>query len=376
MKDFKVKKSRKKSPCANVVYASGYDAIDAPLESTMGEMPYQEDIMRLFASVTDVNFGAADKIRRIVGKKYDLSNPHEAAVILATKKQWMDGCETKGIPEDVAETYWNKILANAGYSFNKSHAVAYSVITYETLWYYKHYPANYVAARLNTNPEEITHWTVKAADIGIEFVVPSVNYSDTIYVAKGNQVYMPLSSVKGLGMAAQNSILETRPYHTFQEFIEKVNRRVVNKTIITNLYLIGALRDITGDFEDLQTGNEITYLGDEVIVTDKKKKSEKRYKNIAYDLGVWIMPARLTKEVQRLSDYENGFVTNVGYGMTVKGKRRVEVYVNENKYPTFYIGEWEWDNIKPPNIGDFVAFKRRLDYNRYLSDLIDLTYLI
>lgn len=375
MSSFKIRKSRKKNPSENYIVASGYPQIDDALEETLGEMPYQEDIMRLFASVTGVTFGEADNVRRIVGKKYDLSNPKEAAVILSTKQKWLDGCLKNGIPDDVAETYWQKIMANAGYSFNKSHAVAYSVITYETLWYYHKFPANFIAARLNTNPEEISFWVIKAQEKGVEFVVPSVNHSGINYVAKGNRIYMPLSSIKGLGINAQNAIIDSRPFTTYEDFITRINRRVVNKTIVTNLFLIGALDDMTGNFEDLQTGNKIERIGKEIIVTDSKK-NEKRYKNLAYELGVWIMPPPLALEVRKYSGYESGFVTDISYGLTNKGKKRVEVFINDSKYPTFYIGDWEVDRYPSLENGMFLVFKRRLDYNRYLTDLIDLTYLV
>lgn len=125
----------------------------------------------------------------------------------------IDGCLKRGVPEDVAHAVWNEMKDFAKYAFNKSHAAAYSLVTYQTAYLKCYYEAEFLTAVLNnriTNIDEIKNYISYAKEEGIKVLPPDINESVGFFSVKNNKIRYGLAAVKGIGLAAIDSITEER----------------------------------------------------------------------------------------------------------------------------------------------------------------------
>lgn len=382
MKIEKISKSKNKKPSDGYIKGTGFSVIDNALEETRGSMVYQENIMQLFADVCDIPFGGADNIRRIVSKKLkegETLSPKDLTLIADSKKQWEDGCNKYAIPRVIAEEWWNKIVASAGYGFNLSHAVAYSVLTYKTLWYKYNFPAQFIAARLNAEPSEIDFWLTKCVELNVEIVPPHVNFSEKKFIADGNKLYLSLNFVDRLGEVAADAIIKHRPYVSLSDFREKLTSRELNSTLAHSLYMIGSLDNIDGNYEDLDTGREVVVSGNNIKVTETKGKKREWIYRSKLDLfidflgGTILYNPIITKKIQELTQdgWRFGLVKKITDGKTASGKDKKEIYLSDSKFPDLYIGDWQLRDVysalgKDLEINMFIAYKVNQEFGKFL----------
>lgn len=141
---------------------------------------------------------------------------------------------------------WDRIIAYSGYGFNKSHAVAYSMITYITAWLEVYYPANWIAAIMSTKMSDKETIAQGLADIkanGFEFNPPDINKSETIFTAHNNKITFPLSVINGVGDKAVQSIMEERsrrPFTSLEDILSRIPKRQLNAKVMKGLIFAGA----------------------------------------------------------------------------------------------------------------------------------------
>lgn len=320
----------------NVRYyeATGYPLIDDLLKDRYGCFVYQEDIMKVFASVTNIKFGEADVIRRIVakGKKKDLPK---------VEKQWYEGCKKNGIDEKTAEIVW-KELGNAKYKFNASHGYEYSLHTITTAYLKYHYPVEFAVVRMNIKSEEVDYWIQwlkKNHDVDV--ISPNINTSHpTEFVLSDDKkkVYSPLTIVKGLADKLAYKIIENRPY-TSDEDLDKIPR--FSKRIKMYLALVNALDFVSDKTAYLKKlGYHIT--NGNVIETKKNKVifCYQRQTQLEYEVynKKIIYTFELISKIEALQGqgYQVGLITKAKQGKTKKNKLRYEYHCNDDKFATFY----------------------------------------
>lgn len=169
---------------------------EAVLESTYGVMTYQEQIMEIIHKVGGLSYTTADKIRKVIGKKRDVKEfkPFEEAFIAGCKKE-------KTLSETEAIEFWANLQKCANYVFNRSHSVAYSIIGYWTMWAKVYYPKEFICASLTYGAEAKADELVGEAErLGLIIKTPRVGISQASeWVIKGNELYAPFSSIKGIG---------------------------------------------------------------------------------------------------------------------------------------------------------------------------------
>ena len=224
-----------------------FPEMEKRLQDTYGITVYQEQVMLLSRDLAGFTRGQSDELRKAMGKK--LIDKMEAL-----KVKFMDGCQKNGFgPKEKLEQIWSDWAEFAKYAFNKSHATCYSWIAYQTAYLKAHYPAEFMAANLTRNKDDITEvgkFMDECKNLGMNVLGPDVNESDlTFTVNKDGNIRFGLGGVKGVGEGAVLAIVEERnkngKYKSVFDFVERVNLTACNKRAIESLALSGAFDEFT-----------------------------------------------------------------------------------------------------------------------------------
>ena len=209
-------------------------------EATKGVILYQEQSMQIAKALGGFSGPKADDLRKAIGKK-------NRQAMAKLKPEFVEGCRASGTAPDVIEALWATNERSANYSFNKSHAACYALITYRTAWLKANYPAEYMAALISSvmdTKDKVPFFVNQAESMGIEILPPDVNLSDHEFVVVEGNIRFGLDAVKGVGYAAVEAIKAARendgPFTSLWEFCERVDGRAVNKKAIEALIKCGA----------------------------------------------------------------------------------------------------------------------------------------
>jgi DNA polymerase-3 subunit alpha len=213
-------------------------------EETHGCVIYQEQLMAIAREMAGFSGAEADDLRKAIGKK-------KRDLMATMKDKFMQGLAASGTAPNVAADLWKLNEAAADYSFNKSHAACYGLISYRTAYLKANYPAEYMAAVISSvmnTKDKVPFFVNRCEEMGIEVLPPDVNASDHDFVVSENAIRFGLDAVKNVGHQAVEAILRARddgPISSLWDFCERVDSRAVNKRAIECLVKCGAL-DSTG----------------------------------------------------------------------------------------------------------------------------------
>jgi DNA polymerase-3 subunit alpha len=227
-------------------------------ENTYGVIIYQEQVMQACVHLGGMSWSEADKVRKIIGKKKDAKEFDQF------KDRFIDGA-SKHITKKQAENLWHMFEAHAGYSFNRSHAVAYSMLSYYTAWLKTYYPLEFMFSILkNENDKDArTEYLIEAKRLGLKVLLPHINESGLYFSLQDNAIRFGLAEVKYISDNIANKIIDLRPYPSYSDFITKSSKKGsgINSRAVASLNAIGAAA--SGD--NPRTGNEkdnyYEYLG-------------------------------------------------------------------------------------------------------------------
>jgi DNA polymerase III subunit alpha len=214
-------------------------------ESTYSVILYQEQSMQIAKSMAGFSGPQADDLRKAIGKK-------DRARMASMKEAFFEGARATGTSESVIQELWSVNEAAADYSFNKSHAACYGLISYRTAWLKANYPAEYMAALISSvmsTKDKVPFFVSRCEEMGIEVLPPDVNESGHDFVVVEGNIRFGLDAVKNVGAAAVDAIIGAReaggPFRSIWDFCERVDCRSVNKKAIESLIKCGAF-DSTG----------------------------------------------------------------------------------------------------------------------------------
>ena len=218
------------------------------LKETYGITVYQEQVMLLSQKLAGFSKGDADVLRKAMGKKI-------FSLLQKLKPQFLDGGEKNGHPREILEKIWKDWEAFASYAFNKSHSTCYAYIAYQTAYLKAHYPAEYMAAVLSNNMNDIkqvTFFMEECKRMGLEVLGPDVNESYYKFaVNKDNAVRFGMGAIKGVGRSAVETIVENRKengaFKSVFDLAKRIDLRAANKKAFENLALAGGF-DSFGDY--------------------------------------------------------------------------------------------------------------------------------
>ena len=236
-----------------------HPALEPILKTTYGCMVYQEQVMQIFRELAGYSFGRADLVRRAMGKKkIDVMNKEREIFINGLEEnevRVIDGAVNRGIDEASANKIFDEMAEFAKYAFNKSHAAAYAVVSYQTAWLKVHYPAEFMAATMNSflgNLDKVPEYIAECKLLGINVLRPDINESYARFAVINGNIRFALASIKNIGEAAIEQITEERKkngkYKSFVNFLERVQSERVNKKCIESLIKAGAFDELEKEY--------------------------------------------------------------------------------------------------------------------------------
>ena len=245
--------ANKKDP-DNAVYT--HPSLKPILSVTYGCMVYQEQVMQIVRDLAGYSLGRADLVRRAMGKKkLDVMAKERENFVHGKLDEngnvEIPGCIRNGIDEVSANKIFDEMAEFAKYAFNKSHAACYAVVAYRTAYLKAYYPAEFMAAMLNSflgNLDKVPIYIDECRKKNIDILKPDINESFTRFTASGNSIRFGLGSIKNVGIAAVDSIVKEREengkYKDFTDFCERIYGEAVNKKCIESLIKAGAFDNL------------------------------------------------------------------------------------------------------------------------------------
>ena len=218
-------------------------------QETYGCIIYQEQVMQACVYLGGMTMIEADKVRKIIGKKKDAKEFEQF------KEKFVSGA-TKHISKEAAEHLWHDFEAHAGYSFNKSHAVAYSMLSYWTAWLKKYYPLEFMYSLMKNegDKEKRTDYLIECKRMSLKVRLPHINESDEDFKLEGDAIRFGLGNIKFISEGIAKKIIAARPFENYNEFITFASKKKsgVNSRAVDSLNRVGAAA-----FDDNpRTGNE------------------------------------------------------------------------------------------------------------------------
>jgi DNA polymerase-3 subunit alpha len=221
------------------------------LEPTYGVITYQEQVMRIANVLAGFTLAEADVLRKAVGKK-------DAELIRKELGKFCQRAVALGHPKRLVDDLAAQIETFGRYGFNKSHSVAYSILSYRTAWLKAHYPAEFMAALLSSeigNTDKVVQYINEARELGLDILPPDVNESGFKFTVIGNErIRFGLGAVRNVGEGAIESIIAGRqvaPYRSIAELVERIDLRLCNKRVLESLVAAGALDSLGGHRKQL-----------------------------------------------------------------------------------------------------------------------------
>jgi DNA polymerase-3 subunit alpha len=220
--------------------ASIHPKIDHLLTETQGVIVYQEQVMQIAQELAGYSLGEADLLRRAMGKKI-------RSEMDAQRERFVSGTVERGISKAQADFIFDLLAKFADYGFNKSHAAAYAVVSYQTAYLKTHFPVEFLAASMTldmSNTEKLADFRQDALRLGIDVVAPSVQTSFRDFEVGDRCIYYSLAALKGVGDAAVEHIVASRrerPFSSLVDFCERIDPKIVGKRVFESLIMAGAL---------------------------------------------------------------------------------------------------------------------------------------
>jgi DNA polymerase-3 subunit alpha len=294
------------------------------LEPTYGIIVYQEQVMRIANILGGYSLGEADVLRKAVGKK-------DAVLIKKELGLFVTRAVELGVDRHLAMDIANQIETFGRYGFNRSHAAAYSVLSYHTAWLKAHHPAEFMAAMLSAvldKTDDVVKYIAECKDLarhlpdlekGIEVLPPELNESGWKFTTVGaHQIRFGLGAVRGVGSGAVNSILEARKeggrFRSLFEFLERTDTRALNKRACEALIAAGAL-DSFGRRGQLLSALDMAYQEVQARQAEKLSGQEslfgatsvvQRKDPVLPDVPEWGESERLAREKEALGFFISG----------------------------------------------------------------------
>ena len=257
-----------------------HPSLEPILNVTYGCMVYQEQVMQIVRDLAGYSLGRADLVRRAMGKKKLDVMAKEREIFINGQVDEngnvvVPGCVRNGIDEVSANKIFDEMAEFAKYAFNKSHAACYAVVAYRTAYLKAYYPAEFMAATLNSylgNLDKIPQYIDECKELGIEILKPEINRSFEKFTVENGKIRFGLGSIKNVGEKPVGNIVEERKengeFKNFTDFCERISEKDVNKKCIESLIKAGAF----DEFKQTRSTLLASFEGIIDIIQSEKKK--------------------------------------------------------------------------------------------------------
>ena len=272
------------------------------LKPTYGVIIYQEQVMQIAQKLSGFTAGQADILRRAMGKK-------KRAELEKQKQSFISGAVNNGISKEVAAGIFLKIEPFAEYGFNKSHAAAYAIISYQTAYLKTYFPKEFIAASMSmdiSNQNKLSEFYEELKRLEIDIVRPDINECFADFRTENNKFYYALGGIKAVGFEAISNIVKERldngKFKSINDFVERVNPKDINKLQLEGLVKAGA-------FDNINNNRQSLYASIPNLITKSKNLFENKSanqidlfgetmekENLISSIDDWKFEERLSKE--------------------------------------------------------------------------------
>ena len=248
------------------------------LAPTYGCIVYQEQVMQIVRDLAGYSLGRSDLLRRAMSKKKAAVMEKERKIfIYGDEETGVPGCIKNGIDEQTANKIYDEMIDFAKYAFNKSHAAAYAVVSYQTAWLKYYYPVEYMAALMTSvidNPSKVSEYIYACRQMNIKILPPDINKGEANFSVDGGDIRYGLAAIKSIGRPVIKAIVEDREelgvFQNLEDFITRLSaKNILNKRTIENLIKAGALDTLGGTRKQFMS----IYVQIVDHVTQEKKNS-------------------------------------------------------------------------------------------------------
>ena len=250
--DFIPQYIRGKNDRSSITY--DYPQLEPILAPTYGCIVYQEQVMQIVRDLAGYTLGRSDLLRRAMSKKKAaVMEKERKTFVYGDEETGVPGCIKNGIDEQTANKIYDEMIDFAKYAFNKSHAAAYAVVSYQTAWLKYYYPVEYMAALMTSvidNPTKVAEYIYVCRQMGIRILPPDINKGEADFSVDGGDIRYGLAAIKSIGRPVIRAIVNDRKelgeFRNLEDFITRISsRELMNKRLVENLIKAGAL-DVLG----------------------------------------------------------------------------------------------------------------------------------
>ncbi len=225
------------------------------LSPTYGCIVYQEQVMQIVRDLAGYTLGRSDLVRRAMAKKKAAVMEKERQnFVYGNPEEGVKGCVANGIDEKIANHIYDEMIDFAKYAFNKSHAAAYAVVSYQTAYLKYYYPAEFMAALMTSvmdNLTKLSEYIITCRQMGLAILPPDINAGESGFSVDGEGIRYGLSAIKSIGKSVVEAIVEERRanglFHSLEDFVERMSNKEVNKRTLENFIRSGALDCLPGN---------------------------------------------------------------------------------------------------------------------------------
>jgi DNA polymerase-3 subunit alpha len=295
-----------------------HPALQSILEPTYGVITYQEQVMRIANILAGFSLAEADVLRKAVGKK-------DAALIRKELGRFIERAVEQGHDRRTIEDIAGQIETFGRYGFNKSHSVAYSMLSYQTAWLKAHYPAEFMSALLSSeigSTDKVVQYINEAREMGLEVLPPDVMESGFKFtVVSDRRIRFGLGAVRNVGAGAIESIIQARqsdegPFTDLADFVQRLDVRLCNKRVLESLIAAGACDSLGGHRRQLIEALDDTIGEAQLQQQDREAGQESLFGDATQptavarhdlpDVPAWSESERLTREKEVLGFFISG----------------------------------------------------------------------
>ena len=222
--------------------------LESILSPTYGCIVYQEQVMQIVRDLAGYTLGRSDLVRRAMSKKKgDVMQRERKNFVYGNPEEGVPGCAANGISEQVANRIFDEMTDFAKYAFNKSHAAAYAVVSYQTAWLKYYYPVEFMAALMTSvidNPSKVSGYIYTCRQMDIPILPPDINSGEGSFTSDGHGIRYGLAAIKSVGRPVIDAVTAERkergPFRNLRDFMERISGKEINKRTIENFIKSGA----------------------------------------------------------------------------------------------------------------------------------------
>ena len=295
------------------------------LEPTYGCIVYQEQVMQIVRDLGGYTLGRSDLLRRAMSKKKAAVMEKERQnFVYGNPQEGVPGCIKNGISEEVANKIYDDMIDFAKYAFNKSHAAAYAVVSYQTAWLKYYYPLEFMASLMTSvidNPTKVAGYHLTCRQMGIEILPPDVNKGQGGFTVEEGKIRYGLSAIKSIGRPVIAALVEERErggqFKSLKDFIQRMSGKDINKRTVESFIKSGALDSLGGTRKQFMTvyshvidavnqERKTTMTGQMSLFDLMDEEAKKEYEVAMPNVGEYEKEQLLAMEKEVLGFYVSG----------------------------------------------------------------------